>query len=178
MDKVDSTRLPRRAGDIKVKKGSRLGRGVVWDDLVVGQCFHTAARTITEADLSSFCNLTWLTEELFTNAAEREDMAIRGRVVPAALVFGFAEGLLTPFMQGTGLAFLESSLNVKAPTFVGDTIYVECEVCELKPTSKLDRGLVRTQNHIVTHRGVVTITYSPLRLLQRRASENIGKDVI
>jgi acyl dehydratase len=151
-----------------VKKGNRLGQGLVWDDLAAGQWFHTAGRTITEADLSSFCNLTWLTEELFTNAAEREHMAIQGRVVPAALVYAFAEGLLTPFMQGTGLAFLETNLTVKAPTFVGDTIYVECEICELKPTSKPDRGLVRTTNRIVTHRRDVTIIYTPLRLLERR----------
>ena len=152
-----------------MKKGTRLGNGIVWDELAAGQWFHTAARTITEADLSSFCNLTWLTEELFTNAVEREDMAIRGRVVPAALVYAFAEGLLTPFMQGTGLAFLETNLTVKVPTFVGDTIHVECEICELKPTSKPDRGLVRTTNHIVTQRSDVTITYTPLRLLKRRA---------
>lgn len=152
-----------------MKKGQRLGNGIAWDDLAAGQWFHTAGRTITEADLSSFCNLTWLTEELFTNAVEREDMAIQGRVVPAALVYAFAEGLLTPFMQGTGLAFLETNLTVKVPTFVGDTIHVECEICELKPTSKPDRGLVRTTNHIVTQRSDVTITYTPLRLLKRRA---------
>lgn len=154
-----------------MKKGQRLGSGMVWDDLAVGQWFHTAGRTITEADLSSFCNLTWFTEELFTNTAERDDMAIRGRVVPAALVYAFAEGLLTPFMQGTGLAFLEANLAVKAPTLVGDTIHVECEVCELKPTSKPGRGLVRTTNHVVTHRNDVTVTYTPLRLLKRRHLE-------
>jgi hypothetical protein len=69
-----------------VKKGIRLGRGVVWDDLMLGAWFRTAGRTITEADLVSFCNLTWLTEELFTNTAEREDMVLPGRVVPGALV--------------------------------------------------------------------------------------------
>ena len=150
------------------KKGARLGRGIEWDDLSCGQWFHTAGRTITEADLTAFCNLSWLTEELFTNAAERDDMAIRGRVVPGALVYSFAEGLLTSFMQGTGLAFLEAEFKVKGPTFVGDTIHLECEVAELRPTSKPDRGLVRTTNHVVTQRGEVVVTYTPLRLLKRR----------
>jgi acyl dehydratase len=150
------------------KKGIRLGRGVVWDDLTPGAWFHTAGRTITEADLSSFCNLTWLTEELFTNAAERADMVLPGRVVPGALVYSFAEGLLMPFMQGTGLAFLTAQVDVKAPTCVGDTIHVECEVSELRPTSKSDRGLVRTTNHIINQRGETVMIYTPLRLLRRR----------
>jgi acyl dehydratase len=150
------------------KRGTRLGQGVLWDDLAVGAWFHTAGRTITEADLSSFTNLTWLTEELFTNAAEREDMAIKGRVVPGALVYAFGEGLLGPFMQGTGLAFLEAGFKVHGPTVVGDTIRLECEVSELRPTSKPDRGLVRTTNHVVNQRGETVVTYTPLRLLRRR----------
>lgn len=153
-----------------MKKGIRLGLGTLWDDLAHGDWFHTAGRTITESDLANFCNLTWLTEELFTNASERDGMAIPGRVVPGALVYAFAEGLLTPFMQGTGLAFLEANLSIKAPTFVGDTIHLECEVGELRTTSKPDRGLVRTTNSVITQNGEVVLIYTPLRLLKRRGS--------
>lgn len=117
-------------------RGTLLGQGMTWDDLAVGAWIRTTARTITETDLVSFCNLTWMTEEPFTNAADRDHLAIAGRVVPGALVYGFAEGLLTPFMQGTGLAFLEANIAVLAPTVVGDTIHLECEVAELRPTSR------------------------------------------
>ena len=41
-----------------------------------------------------------------------------------------AEGLLLPTMQDTGLAFLNATLDVKAPTVVGDTIHVEAEVTD------------------------------------------------
>ena len=95
-------------------------------------------------------------------------MAIRGRVVPGVLVYAFAEGLLMPFMQGTGLAFLEADFKVRGPTFVGDTIHLACEVSALRPTSKPDRGLVRTTNHVVNQRGETVVTYAPLRLLRRR----------
>jgi acyl dehydratase len=150
------------------KPGLLLGRGVYFDDLKVGSLFHTNGRTITAADLSSFVNLTWLTEELFTNEADREGMAIRGRVVPAALVYSFAEGLLTPFMQGTGLAFLHAELDVKHPTFVGDTIHLECEVSELRPASTGRRGLVRCINRVQTQRGDTVLVYTPLRLMKMR----------
>jgi acyl dehydratase len=71
-------------------------------------------------------------------------------------------------MQGTGLAFLTAQVDVKAPTCVGDTIHLECEVSELRPTSKSDRGLVRTTNHIINQRGETVMIYTPLRLLRRR----------
>ena len=59
----------------------------------------------------------------------RTESDIKQRVVPAAMVYSFAEGLLVhATMQHTGFAFLHMELNVEGPTFAGDTIHVECEV--------------------------------------------------
>lgn len=145
-----------------------LGTGPFWDDLSVGDRFRSAGRTLTETDLVNFVNLAWLTEELFTNTEDRKDMAIGGRVVPAALVYACAEGLLLPMIQGTGLAFLNATLDVKGPTFVGDTIHVECEVRELRETSKSNRGLVRTENQVINQKGETVLAYNPLRMMKRR----------
>jgi acyl dehydratase len=143
-----------------------VGRGFHFEDLAVGFRFRTHRRTITEADLSHFVNLTWLTEELFA-VADDSGRAIKGRPVPAALVYSFAEGLLLPTMQDTGLAFLNATLDVKAPTFVGDTIHVEGEVVEHRLTSKGDRGLVRFANRVLNQRAETVLEYNPLRLLRR-----------
>jgi acyl dehydratase len=145
-----------------------LGIGRFWDDLSVGDRFRTVGRTFTETDLVNFVNLSWLTEELFTNAEDREGMAIVGRVVPAALVYACAEGLLLPMMQGTGLAFLNATLDVKGPSFVGDTIHVECRVSEVRAASKGNRGLVRTQNEVINQKGETVLAYNPLRLMKGR----------
>jgi len=102
------------------------------------------------------------------NEADDSARAIKGRAVPGALVYSFAEGLLLPTMQDTGLAFLNCTLDVKAPTVVGDTIHVECEVIEQRLTSKGDRGLVRFANKVVNQRGAVVLEYNPLRLLKRK----------
>ncbi|NYT37833.1 acyl dehydratase [Allopusillimonas soli] len=145
-----------------------IGQGCYWDDLALGERLRTVGRTITETDLVNFVNLSWLTEELFANAHSREGMAIKGRPVPAALVYACAEGLLTPFMQGTGLAFLNAQLDVKAPTQVNDTIHVECEVIELREASKGHRGHIRTRNQVVNQDGVTVLEYTPLRIMKRR----------
>jgi acyl dehydratase len=144
-----------------------VGRGFAFEDLKVGFRFKTHRRTIAEADLAAFINLTWLTEELFA-VADDTGRAIKGRAVPGALVYAFAEGLLLPTMQDTGLAFLNCTLDVKGPTVVGDTIHVECEVIEHRLASKGDRGLVRFANNVVNQRGETVLAYNPLRLLKRQ----------
>lgn len=144
-----------------------VGRGFCFEDLRTGFRFRTHRRTITEADLSGFINLSWLTEELFA-VNDDSDRAIKGRAVPAALVYSFAEGLLLPTMQDTGLAFLNATLDVKGPTIVTDTIHVEAEVLEHRLTSKGDRGLVRFANKVVNQRGETVLQYNPLRLLKRK----------
>ncbi len=144
-----------------------VGRGVCFDDLRVGFRFRTQRRSIAESDLAGFVNLTWLTEELFT-VEDDSSRAIKGRAVPAALVYSFAEGLLLPTMQDTGLAFLSANLDVKAPTRIGDTIHVEAEVIEHRLTSKGDRGLVRFANKVLNQHGEAVLEYNPLRLLKRK----------
>jgi acyl dehydratase len=150
-----------------------LGLGLHFEELPLGRKFRTIGRTLTEADLVGFIGVTGMTEVLFTDLEFLEhESDIKRRVVPAAMVYAFAEGLLVQAtMQHTGFAFLNMELDVKAPTFAGDTIHVECEVVESRRSaSRPDRGLVRTFNRVRKHDGTVVLTYNPLRLVkaQRR----------
>src|SRR5579862_2492686 len=148
-----------------------VGRGYCYEDLKVGFRFRTHRRTISESDVARFVNLTWLTEELFAVVEKPGDdssRAIKARPVPGALVYSFAEGLLLPTMQDTGLAFLNATLDIKGPTSVGDTIHVESEVVEARLTSQGDRGLVRFANKVINQRGEAVLEYDPLRMLKRK----------
>jgi len=148
-----------------------VGLGLTWDVLPVGRRFRTVGRSITEADLVGFIGSTGMVEVLFTNARPQEGNAIQGRLVPAALIYSFAEGLLIQsVIQGVGLAFIDMQLSVKGPTFVGDTIYVEVEVIESRPSrSRPGTGLVRTRNTVHKQDGSVVLEYTPLRLLRGSA---------
>jgi len=144
-----------------------LGLGIYFEDLPVGRKFRTIGRTLTEADLVNFISVTGLTEVLFSNIEFlKNESDIKQRVVPGAMVYSFSEGLLThATMQHTGFAFLNMELNVHAPTFVNDTIHVECEVVEnRRSNSRPNRGLVRTMNRVVKQDGTLVLTYNPLRL--------------
>jgi acyl dehydratase len=150
-----------------------LGLGLHFEDLPVGRKFRTIGRTLTEADLVAFIGVTGMTEVLFTNVEFLKDESdIKQRVVPAAMVYSFAEGLLVhATMQHTGFAFLHMELNVAASTFAGDTIHVRCEVIESRRSaSRPNRGLVRSRNEVVKQDGTVVLTYTPLRMVKARSS--------
>lgn len=150
-----------------------LGLGLYFEDLPIGRTFRTIGRTLTEADLVNFIGVTGMTEVLFSNTEFlRTESDIRQRVVPAAMVYSFAEGLLVhATMQHTGFAFLHMELNVEGPTFVGDTIHVQCEVLESRRSnSRPNRGLVRTRNRVVQQDARVVLTYTPLRMVKARAA--------
>jgi acyl dehydratase len=146
-----------------------VGLGFHFEELPVGRKFRTVGRTITEADIVNFVNATGMVEVLFTNVEYLEHHSdIKGRLAPAALIYSFAEGLLVQStMQHTGLAFLNMQLDVKNPVFAGDTIHVECEVTEARLSrSRPGRGLVRTENRVVKHDGMVALVYTPLRMIK------------
>lgn len=146
-----------------------VGLGICWEDLPVGRQFKTVGRTVTEADLVGFVNTTGMVEVLFTNTEFlANESAIKGRVVPGALVYTFAEGLLTQsVMQGVGFAFLNMELDIKGPTFVNDTIHVQCEVIECRESrSRPGTGLVRSRNEVIKQDGSIVLIYTPLRLVK------------
>lgn len=147
-----------------------LGHGLYFEELPLGHKFRTFGRTITEADLINFVNATGFTEVLFTDTEYlKTGSVIKGRVVPAMMLYALSEGLVVPLMQGTGLAFFNATIDVKGPTFVGDTIHVEGEVIEARATSKSGNGLVRTMNRVLNQNGETVLTYNPLRMMKRRS---------
>ncbi|MDR2188045.1 MAG: MaoC family dehydratase N-terminal domain-containing protein [Azonexus sp.] len=150
-----------------------VGLGFYFEDLPLGRQFKTVGRTVTEADIVNFINCIGMTEVLFTNLEFlKHESDIKGRVAPGSLVYCFAEGLLAQStMQKTGYAFLGMDLKIEGPTFAGDTIHVECEVIESRPSkSRPGRGLVRTRNRVVKQDGTVVQIYTPLRMVKCRNS--------
>ncbi len=146
-----------------------VGLGIPFEDWTIGRRFRTVGRTVTEADITNFVCITGMLEVLFTNVdyLEKESL-IKGRLAPGALVYSFAEGLLMQsVMQHTGLAFLGMELKVNKPVFAGDTIHVQCEVTETRPTSKPGRGIVTALNNIVNQHGEIVQAYTATRMVKR-----------
>ena len=144
--------------------------GKTWEEMEVGGMFRTASRTITETDLVNFVTLAGFNEPLFWDAAHAAEGGYTGRLVPGALTYALAEGLViqSHVLHGTGLAFMHMELDVRAPVFVGDTITVVVETTEARPSSREGRGVVTARNTVYNQHGQDVLVFTPVRLIRGR----------
>ncbi|AVO49473.1 acyl dehydratase [Melaminivora suipulveris] len=148
----------------------RMGQGLFWQDLQVGQRWRTFRRTVTEADLVAFINATGMLEAIFIDA-DHAGGAIPGRPVPGALTYAFIEGfILQSMIQGTGLAMLELHQKILAPVLVGDSIEAVVEVTGVRPTSKGNRAVVSSLITVFNQRREPVMEYTAVRLLAGRTA--------
>lgn len=147
-----------------------LGQGLVFEEMTVGTAFRTAHRTVTETDLMSFVHLGGFNEPLFYDTRHAAGGGYTGRLLPGALVYMIAEGLIlqTNVLHGTGLAFMHMEYSVNAPTYVGDTLHVVVTVTDSRKASKGERGVVTTRCDITNQRGEVVAVFTPVRLIRGR----------
>ena len=153
----------------------RMGQGLYWQDLTVGQRWRTFRRTITETDLVNFINTTGMLEAIFIEDGY-EGGAIQGRPVPGVLTYTLIEGfILQSMIQGTGLAMLELHQKILAPVLVGDSIDAVVEVTGVRPTSKGNRAVVTSRIEIFNQRREPLTFQSVVRLRVIDADEALWK---
>lgn len=135
-----------------------LSRGLYFEEFEVGKKIETDGRTITEADVTNFAGLSGDFNPLHTNAVFAADTPFEQRVAHGALIFSIATGLAyrMRFMEKTGIAFRSiDDWKFSLPVFIGDTIYCEMEVTELKPAPRLGGGLVTLTLKVINQHGKV-----------------------
>ncbi len=155
-----------------------VGVGFCWEELSVGEPYRTLRRTITESDLINFISVTGMLEAIFIDATHGDDKgAIRGRFVPGALTYTLIEGLQCQgFFQGTGLAMLELEQKVLLPVFVGDTIYAEIVVANVRPTSRGGRAIISSINNVRNQKAELVMTYKAVRMMAGRLErDSVGR---
>ncbi|MET0821328.1 MAG: MaoC/PaaZ C-terminal domain-containing protein [Aeromicrobium sp.] len=147
-----------------------LATGLTWEDMVTGSSFRTASRTVTETDLMTFVHLGGFNEPLFYDARHAAAGGYSGRLIPGALTYVLAEGLIlqTNALHGTGLAFMRMDYSVSSPVYVGDTLHVIVETTESRASSKPGRGVVTTRCAIINQHGTEVAYFTPIRLIRGR----------
>ncbi len=135
--------------------------------------FRTRARTITETDLVNFVGLSGMFESLFVDQEYIAGQELyEGRLIPGALTYAISEGLVIQegILHERGLAFLGLELRAEKPVYVGDTIHVEVETDETRPTRRPDRGMVITKHRVVNQRDEPVMRLRVTRLVRKRPS--------
>lgn len=149
--------------------------GYRYDDLFVGMRFRSPGRTISEADLVNFAGLTGDFSELHTSDIYAQASQFGRRVAHGMLGLAYAHGLMwarTGELRETAIAFLGiDGWKFAGPIFVGDTIFVDYELVELRdsrsrPTQAIavfEVKLVRQDGAVVQHgRKALLVSKVPL----------------
>jgi acyl dehydratase len=121
--------------------------GLYFEEFTVGQIFeHPIRRTITEFDNVMFTTMTHNPALLHLDEEYcKEHSEFGQRIVNSCFTLGLMTGITVgDTTLGTTIANLGwDEVRMPAPLFHGDTIHVETEVLEMRPSkSRPDNGIV------------------------------------
>jgi acyl dehydratase len=115
-----------------------------FDEFEVGRTWLTPRRTISEADIVMFAGLTGDFNPVHTDEEFAKRTPFGTRILHGPAVFAIATGLefRLGLKEGTAIAFLGMTWDLKAPVKIGDTIHVFQRVDSVRPTRNPSRGIV------------------------------------
>src|SRR6478735_1742684 len=157
-------------------------QGYAYADLYVGMAFRSPGRTITDADLVAFAGLTGDYSELHTSDVYAKNSEFGRRVAHGMLGLAYAHGLMwarTGELRETAVAFLGiSEWKFVGPIFIGDTIFVNYRLAELRDSRSRPTQAIATfavelvnQDNRVVQRGRKTLLVSKVPLTAVEASK-------
>ena len=139
-----------------------------FDELVVGERFVTAGRTVSEADIVGFAALTGDTHPQHVDAGWAAGSRFGEQIAHGLLVLSFAAGSM-PFDPDRVVALRRVSDAVfKQPVLIGDSVHVEGEVVGARPIDD-DNGLVECRWRVLNQHGRLVLRAS-VELVWRRAA--------
>lgn len=126
-----------------------------YDELTVGQEWNSPRRTITEADIVMFAALTGDHNPVHTDEEFAKSTVFGGRILHGPAGFAIATGLESRLgiKEGTAVAFLGMTWDLRGPIKIGDTIHVNQVVGSKRETKKPGVGIVNFQVSLRNQRG-------------------------
>ncbi|HRX35088.1 MAG TPA: MaoC/PaaZ C-terminal domain-containing protein [Aestuariivirga sp.] len=127
-----------------------------FDMIEAGAEYHSAGRTVTEADIVNFAGVTGDFNPLHMDEEwVRANTGFPTRIAHGLLVHSIGEGLRCPALDSWKiLAFLETQRKMLLPVLPGDRIQQNYKVTSKKPSSKdPSRGVVELDVTITNQRG-------------------------
>ena len=140
------------------ENGLAVGQNSLYfDDFEVGKSWKSPRRTISEADVVMFAALTGDYNPVHTDEEFAKTTPFGTRILHGPAVFAIATGLefRLGIKEGTAIAFLGMTWNLKAPVKIGDTIHVAQSVKSVRATKNPSRGIVTFWVEVLNQRGEV-----------------------
>lgn len=146
-------------------------RGLHWDDFEPGREFHSASRTITEADVVGFAGLSGDFNPLHTDQTFAEKTPAGARIAHGMLSMAVATGLANQMgiFEGTTVALMQQTIQYRGMVKFGDTIRVVMKVKERQEWKKPTAGIVLFEVPILNQRDEPVVTSEWKLLMARKA---------
>lgn len=138
------------------KQVAGIGQNALYfDELYEGQEWNSPRRTITEADIVMFAALTGDHNPVHTDEEFAKNTVFGGRILHGPAGFAIATGLESRLgiKEGTAIAFLGMTWDLRGPIKIGDTIHVNQKVGSKRETKKPGVGIVNFQVALVNQHG-------------------------
>ncbi len=137
------------------------------EELEIGETLVTAKRTITEADIVNFANLSGDHFYAHMNEAAAKESLFGARVAHGYFIISAAAGLFVDPAPGPVLAnYGLENLRFTKPVYIGDTIYVKLSVKEKTPKQDKPEGVVSWAVQVFNQNEELVATYSILTLVK------------
>jgi acyl dehydratase len=128
-----------------------------YEEFEVGESWESPRRTITEADIVMFAALSGDHNPIHTNEEFAKTTPFGGRILHGPAAFAIATGLESRLglKEGTAIAFLGMTWDLKGAIKPGDTIHVRERVASKRETKKTTTGIVNFWVELVNQRDEV-----------------------
>lgn len=146
-----------------------MATGLTFDEFEIGDRYESQGRTVTEADVVNFAGISGDFNPLHTDAEFGKASPFGERIAHGMLIMAMATGMAnwTGIFEGTTIALMEQLIRYKGAVKFGETVHLQLEVLEKKPTSKPDRGVVRFAARMLNQHGGLVVD-SEWTLMMRR----------
>jgi acyl dehydratase len=117
--------------------------GLAYEEFSVGQSWITQARTVSEADVMTFCGVSGDFNPLHSDEEFCRGTRFGTRIAHGPLGLSMAIGLMSQLnlINGTAIGLLNLNWDFRGPVRLGDTIHAHVTTDAMRKTSK-GQGIV------------------------------------
>lgn len=145
------------------------------DEIVEGDTFTSAARTVTADDIARFAELSGDFNPLHVDRDwVRANTGFDDCIAHGLLMLSITSGLATPDLDDWALeAYLHVDRRMVGPTYAGDTVHARWTVVSARPSkSRPTSGIVTVEVDLVNQRDEVVQTGRDTYLVRARAADS------
>lgn len=117
--------------------------------LTIGQT-ASFAKTVTEADISSFAGVSGDFNPIHIDEQEAQKSIFGRRIAHGMLSASFISTVIGMYLPGRGTIYLSQSLQFVGPVFIGDTITAQVTVAEIINENK---GIYKLKTQCINQEG-------------------------